>query len=91
MLPVIPLTQPYNGAPWNYTGTESVATIPAGVVDWVLPELREAATPAQALPATKLAGWPKACFLNGARLFGLGYQFWLRYRNYENNVLNMSN
>ena len=60
---LIPLTQPYNGAPWNYTGTESVASIPAGVVDWVLLELREAATPAQALPATKLTGWPKACFL----------------------------
>ena len=36
----IPLTQPYNTAPWNYTGTESVDTIPAGVVDWILLELR---------------------------------------------------
>lgn len=36
----IPLTQPYNTAPWNYTGTESVLSIPSGVVDWVLIELR---------------------------------------------------
>jgi hypothetical protein len=36
----IPLAQPYNAAPWNYTGTESVASIPTGVVDWVLVELR---------------------------------------------------
>ncbi|MBK9097328.1 MAG: hypothetical protein IPM14_04235 [bacterium] len=36
----IPLAQPYNTAPWNYTGTESVDTIPAGVVDWILLELR---------------------------------------------------
>lgn len=36
----IPLTQPYNTAPWNYAGTESVVTIPAGVVDWILLELR---------------------------------------------------
>jgi len=36
----IPLSQPYNTTPWNYTGTESVASIPAGVVDWVLLELR---------------------------------------------------
>jgi hypothetical protein len=36
----IPLAQPYNVAPWNYAGTESVATIPADVVDWVLVELR---------------------------------------------------
>ncbi len=60
---LIPLTQPYNIAPWNYAGTESVVSIPADMVDWVLLELREAATPAEALPATKLAGWPKACFL----------------------------
>ncbi len=36
----IPLAQPYSGSPWNYTGTESVASIPTGVVDWVLIELR---------------------------------------------------
>jgi hypothetical protein len=27
-------------APWSHTGTESVASIPAGVVDWVLVDLR---------------------------------------------------
>lgn len=36
----IPLAQPYTAAPWNYTGTESVASIPANVVDWILVELR---------------------------------------------------
>jgi hypothetical protein len=36
----IPLSQPYNVPPWNYNGTESVASIPADVVDWVLVELR---------------------------------------------------
>ncbi len=36
----LPLSQPYNTAPWNYTGTETVASIPADVVDWVLLELR---------------------------------------------------
>jgi hypothetical protein len=40
----LPLTQPYSGAPWNYSGTESVAagffsTHPQ-IVDWVLLELR---------------------------------------------------
>jgi len=40
----LPLTQPYNTAPWYYQGTESVAAIPnADVVDWVLVELRETA------------------------------------------------
>lgn len=37
----LPLVQPYSGAPWNYAGTESVASIPnVNVVDWVLVELR---------------------------------------------------
>jgi hypothetical protein len=60
----LPLAQPYTGAPWNYTGTESVTTMPAGIVDWVLVDLRDAATPAAALPATSLSGWPKAFLLN---------------------------
>jgi proline racemase len=36
----IPTAQPYSVAPWSYGGTESVVSIPAGVVDWVLVELR---------------------------------------------------
>jgi hypothetical protein len=37
----IPLTQPYSGAPWNYSGVESVGSIPnLDVVDWILVELR---------------------------------------------------
>ena len=37
---ILPLAQPYNNSPWNYAGTESVASIPDSVVDWVLLELR---------------------------------------------------
>lgn len=38
----LPLSQPYNTAPWNYQGTESVASLPGSdIVDWVLVELRE--------------------------------------------------
>jgi hypothetical protein len=36
----IPITQPYNISPWNYSGVEDVGAIPPGVVDWVLVELR---------------------------------------------------
>ncbi len=36
----IPLTQPFNQAPWNYNGEESVQSIPQDVIDWVLVELR---------------------------------------------------
>lgn len=37
-----PTTQPYNVAPFNYTGTESFSTLPADTVDWLLLELRDA-------------------------------------------------
>jgi len=39
-LGMIPLNQPYNTAPWNYTVSESVASIPTNVADWILLELR---------------------------------------------------
>lgn len=46
---IIPLSQPYNTTPFNYTGTESVSSIPnANIVDWVLVELRK---PASGLPS----------------------------------------
>lgn len=60
---LLPNNQPYDGAPWNYAGTESVVTFPANVVDWVLVELRDATAPELATPATTLAGWPKAMFV----------------------------
>ena len=37
---LIPTSQPFDQAPWNYTGTESIATIPVNMTDWVLLELR---------------------------------------------------
>jgi hypothetical protein len=52
---LVPLAQPYNTAPWNYPGTESVGSIPVGVVDWVLVELRQATAPALASSSTVLA------------------------------------
>jgi PKD repeat protein len=60
-LPDFPLTQPYNAAPWNYNETESVASIPANVIDWVLVELRDATSAATATVATRIAR--KSAFL----------------------------
>ncbi|MGE5425033.1 MAG: hypothetical protein ACM3N9_06695, partial [Syntrophothermus sp.] len=37
---VLPLTQPFQGSPFYYAGTEQVTSIPAGVTDWILVELR---------------------------------------------------
>ena len=42
---LIPTSQPFNSiasADWYYTGSESVASIPANVVDWVLVRIKDA-------------------------------------------------
>ncbi|RLD53861.1 MAG: hypothetical protein DRJ05_15745, partial [Bacteroidetes bacterium] len=57
----LPLTQPYGGSPWNYSGAESVTSIPANVVDWILVELRDAPDAGSAIPSTMIA--QQAAFL----------------------------
>jgi len=58
---VIPLSQPYQGSPWYYSGNEQVATIPSGVVDWILLEWRDAPSPGSANSSTYI--WRKAAFM----------------------------
>ncbi|RLD49735.1 MAG: hypothetical protein DRJ05_20550, partial [Bacteroidetes bacterium] len=66
-----PLVQPYNVAPWNYTGTESVDSIPnADVVDWVLIELRDTTEAALATGETMIAR-QAAFLLNDGEIVGL--------------------
>ncbi|MBN1339300.1 MAG: hypothetical protein JXA03_08255, partial [Bacteroidales bacterium] len=57
----LPLAQPFNpalpyyGNPtpfWLYAGSEAVAAVPAGVVDWVMVEIRDAANGGAATSAT---------------------------------------
>jgi len=50
-----PSSQPYNDPTWGYDGTESVAILPSGIVDWVLVELRQADLAAHATGATLFA------------------------------------
>lgn len=52
---LLPLSQPFNIPPWNYTGTESVDAIPNGnIVDWVLVDVRAADSAAVATSETTL-------------------------------------
>ncbi len=39
---LIPLNQPFNTAPWNYSGTEAVTQVPVNAVDWILLACRDA-------------------------------------------------
>lgn len=58
----LPLAQPFNVAPFNYTGMESVTSIPeADIVDWVLVELRDASGPSLAASASPIES--RAAFL----------------------------
>lgn len=51
----LPLVQPFDVAPFNYSGTESVTSIPgADIVDWVLVELRDATDPSLAASTTPI-------------------------------------
>ena len=53
---VLPFSQPFFGSPWNYPGTESVPSIPKpDIVDWVLIELRDAASAPAAVEATMIS------------------------------------
>ena len=54
---LLPLNHPYSGSPWNYSGTEYVASIPnMDVTDWILVELRETSGGAStAIGGTRIA------------------------------------
>jgi PKD repeat protein len=53
---LIPQNQPFNMVPWNYGGTEYVGSLPnPNVVEWILVDVREAASAALATGATSIA------------------------------------
>ena len=70
---LIPLDQPFDSNPnamWYYTGTESVASIPPNVVDWVLVQIRDAADAASATSGT-IISTQAAFLLNDGSVVGL--------------------
>lgn len=78
---LLPLSQPFNTAPWNYTGSESVAAIPnENVVDWILVELRDATSAATATPATRI-DQQAAFILNDGSIVGMDGTSLLQFDN----------
>ncbi len=64
---LLPLAQPFNEPPWNYTGNESVEAIPNDdVVDWLLIDYRDAADAASATPAASVRRQAAFLLSNGA-------------------------
>jgi hypothetical protein len=73
-----PLTQPYNVAPWNYLGTESVTAIPFNVVDWILVEIRDAPSASQATQGTRVA-WQAAFLMDDGSIRSLDGENYLQF------------
>jgi hypothetical protein len=70
---LLPLSQPYTAAPYNYAGMESVVSIPnANIVDWVLVELRKPTSglPEHAIPSSVI-GRKAAFLLNNGTILDL--------------------
>ncbi|MBN1338159.1 MAG: hypothetical protein JXA03_02485 [Bacteroidales bacterium] len=69
---LIPLTQPYNAAPWNYSGPESIIAIPnSEVVDWILVELRETAGDASTAYVESVVGRQAGFVLKNGTITGI--------------------
>ena len=69
---LLPLLQPYSVSPWNYSGTESVASIPnSNVVDWILVELHDA-TDAASVSESTLVDKQVAFVMTDGSVVGIG-------------------
>ncbi len=93
---LIPLAQPYNVTPYSYAGTESLTSIPANMVDWVLIEARTG-TPDLATKQTMTVETRAAILLDNGDVvdvdgtspvlfenlyIGQDYYFCVRHRNH---------
>ena len=87
----LPLSQPYNTAPWNYDGRENVDVMPADIVDWVLVEARNNNDNSQIMASAAALLRSDGAIVHtdgkeGAALFGLNdnenYYFVVRHRNH---------
>jgi len=97
----IQLTQPFISAPWNYTGTETVGSIPTGVVDWTLIELRSTTTTVVARRAAFIKSDGSLVDLNGTNQLSFAgvplgnYYVVIYHRNHlavmTANTVNLSN
>ena len=77
---LIPFFQPYNVAPWNYYGTESVESIPnPDIVDWILVELRETNGGPETATSSTIVGRQAAFVEKNGNVVGLDGASLLRF------------
>ncbi|NVK05546.1 MAG: hypothetical protein HWD92_12030 [Flavobacteriia bacterium] len=78
---LLPLKNPYEAGPWNYSGGDSVAAIPnADVVDWVLVEIRETNNATNA-NATSVIGTRAGFLLKNGHVVDLDGSSYLEFDN----------
>ncbi|MCD4789339.1 MAG: CotH kinase family protein [Bacteroidales bacterium] len=83
----IPLAQPYNIEPWNYYGSEEVFNIPnQDITDWILIELRDAASSSMATQNTSIIQQAGFILKNGV-ITGIDGANDLRFNIYFNDSL----
>jgi len=72
---ILPLTQPFNIAPWNYSGTENVVYLPnPNIVDWILVELRETSGDVTTATSSTIISKQAGFLLNDGSIVGIdGY------------------
>jgi hypothetical protein len=84
----IPHIQPYQSAPWNYCGTETVGLIPnSNVVDWILVELRETSGGASSATSGTVIGRRAGFLLSNGTITDLDGTSPLRFSNSINQNL----
>ena len=83
----IPFAQPYNIEPWNYYGSEEVSNIPnQDITDWILIELRDAASSSMATQNTSIIQQAGFILKNGV-ITGIDGANDLRFNIYFNDSL----
>ncbi len=83
---LLPLSQPYQMAPWNYPGSEAVNSIPnSDVVDWILLEWRDASDAFYA-NSTTITGHKAAFLLKDGSIVDLDGVSPLRFDAFYQNM-----
>ncbi len=82
----LPFEQPFNVAPWNYSGSEATESIPnTNIVDWILLDFRDALSASEATASTSI-GRQAAFLLNDGSIVGLdGFSKPRIYKNFDHN------
>lgn len=79
----LPLSQPFNIAPYNYQGSESLESIPTDMVDWVLVEVRTGTPNLGGTAGTTVLESKAGILLSNGEIAGTDGTLGLRFESLE--------